>query len=114
MNTIKKKINKLKYFKIAEVPTNSINNHWMNILKIDSKKSLSRVFLLNYLNKKGINARPVWKLNHNQKPFKSYETYKISKAKYLYNSSVCLPSGPSLSKKEIDYIYKVLNKLNKK
>ena len=79
----------------------------------DSKKSLSRVFLLNYLNKKGINARPVWKLNHNQKPFKSYETYKISKAKYLYNSSVCLPSGPSLSKKEIDYIYKVLNKLNK-
>ena len=43
MNTIKK-INKLKYFKIAEVPTNSINNHWMNILKIDLKifiKSIS-------------------------------------------------------------------------
>ena len=107
----RKKINKLKNFKIAEVPNNSLNNHWMNILKINFNKSLTRVFLLKHLNKKGINARPVWILNHNQKPFKSYEQYKISKATYLYNTSICLPSGPSLSKKEINYIYEILHKL---
>ncbi len=110
----RKKINGLRYFKIAEVPNNSLNNHWMNILKINSNKSLSRAFLLKYLNKKGINARPVWRLNHNQKPFKSYEKYKISRAKYLYNTSICLPSGPSLSKKDINYIYEILYKLEKK
>ena len=110
----RKKINVLKNFKIAEVPNNSLNNHWMNILKINSNKSLSRAFLLKYLNKKGINVRPVWRLNHNQKPFRTFEKYKISRAPKLYNTSICLPSSSSLSKKEINYIYDNLYKLEKK
>ena len=86
----------------------------MNILKINSNKSLSRAFLLKYLNKKGINVRPVWRLNHNQKPFRTFEKYKISRAPKLYNTSICLPSSSSLSKKEINYIYDNLYKLRKK
>jgi perosamine synthetase len=111
-NYYKKKMNELDNFRIAEVPTGAMNNHWMNILQIDTKKKVSKNLLIKEFIKKGIQARPVWKLNHKQVPFKSFEKYKILKANELYKRSICLPSGATLNKKKINFIIKTLKKIN--
>ena len=61
------------------------------------------------LEKSGIQTRPVWALNHKQKPYKNYQNYKIENAELLVNNSLCLPSSISLKDNEIDKIVRTLN-----
>ena len=56
------------------------------------------------LEDKGIQTRPVWYLNHKQKPFINYQSFKIEFAEKLLKTSLCLPSSFSLSNSQIDYI----------
>ena len=53
------------------------------------------------LEKKGIETRFVWKLNHLQKPFKNYQNYKLENCTKLVNSSLCIPSSTNLSTLEL-------------
>ena len=109
-NFYKKKFNNNKNYNIAKVPNISLNNHWMNILQINSNKKGLKDKLVKKLIKKGIQIRPVWKLNHEQKPFKNFEKYKISKALKLFDKSICLPSGIDINQKKINFILKELMK----
>ena len=109
-NFYKKKFNNNKNYNIAKVPNISLNNHWMNILQINSNKKGLKDKLVKKLIKKGIQVRPVWKLNHEQKPFKNFEKYKISKALKLFDKSICLPSGIDINQKKINFILKELMK----
>lgn len=99
-----------KKFHISETPEISSNNHWINILRFKSnnpikiKNKLIKKFRVNK-----IETRPVWKLNHCQKPFKKYQVYKISNAIKLFNSSLCLPSSVNLSLSDIKHIVSVIN-----
>ena len=56
------------------------------------------------LRENGIQARPVWQLNHLQIPYQKFQNYKIENAQTLLVNSVCLPSGVNLSKKAINEI----------
>ena len=109
-NFYKKKFNNNKNYNMAKVPNISLNNHWMNILQINSNKKGLKDKLVKKLIKKGIQVRPVWKLNHEQKPFKNFEKYKISKALKLFDKSICLPSGIDINQKKINFILKELMK----
>ena len=95
---------------MAKVPNISLNNHWMNILQINSNKKGLKDKLVKKLINKGIQVRPVWKLNHEQKPFKNFEKYKINKALKLFDKSICLPSGIDINQKKINFILKELMK----
>ena len=109
-NFYKKKFNNNKNYNMAKVPNISLNNHWMNILQINSNKKGLKDKLVKKLIKKGVQVRPVWKLNHEQKPFKNFEKYKISKALKLFDKSICLPSGIDINQKKINFILKELMK----
>ena len=61
------------------------------------------------MEKNGIQTRPVWRLNHKQKPYKNCQNYKIENAKRLVSNSLCLPSSANLSDENL---YKVLNILS--
>ena len=82
----------------------------MNILQIDSNvfggdpKSLMKKFENN-----NIQSRPVWPLNHTQKPYREYQRYKIEKAERLVKHSVCLPSSTNLSDLSLEKIILDLN-----
>ena len=92
---------KKKNLEISSNPEYSINNNWMNILRIKkTSKGFKIKKIVNFLISKKILVRPIWKLNHKQKMFKNYEKYKIYNAQKLCNSSICIPSSVSLSKKE--------------
>ena len=95
---------------IAIVPGYSENNHWMNVLQIDSEVyGESREALMQRLEKNGIQTRPVWTLNHLQKPYRKCQTYHIEKAVDLVDKSLCLPSSNNLTDEDISKIIALLN-----
>ena len=109
-NYYKKCIKNIDGLSIYDVPKYSSNNHWINMLRIHELsygKSLEEIFL-KFENSK-IETRPVWYLNHLQKPYKDFQFYHIDNAKKLVNNSLCLPSSPNLTYNQIDTIIEVLN-----
>jgi len=96
----KKKLN------LNPLPNYSSNNLWMNLVNtnLDSYSELSKK--IEYLSKNGIETRPVWYLNHLQKSFKKYQSYKITNSFKLINNYLCLPSGLELTRKDIITISK--------
>ena len=104
------KINSIEGLSLSKVPDYANNNHWLNLLQIDSKVyNQDREVLMKRLEENGIQTRPVWGLNHEQKPYKSCQYYKIGKAKKLVGNSLCLPSSSNLSNENLNKIVSVLN-----
>lgn len=60
--------------------------------------------LIKHLNNKGVQTRPVWNLNHLQKPYINFQNYKIEKALYFRDKVINLPCSTNLSFNDIDYI----------
>ena len=103
-------VRKIDGLTMAEVPDYADNNQWMNLLKIDrGDYSMGWKELMTQLEDKSIETRPVWTLNHSQKPYKNCNNYKIEKAQKLVDSSLCLPSSTNLKKRQIQ---KVIDSLN--
>jgi len=95
---------------LAGVPDYADNNHWMNLLRIDSKTyGEDSERLMKRLEENGIQTRPVWALNHKQKPYEDCQNYNIEKSIELVNNSLCLPSSSNLSDREINKVIETLN-----
>jgi len=105
----KEKVKKLDGYKIAPSPDYAKNNSWLNILRISEKKSSSVEFLMNKFTENGIQTRPVWYLNHLQKPYEKYFDYLIDKAIHLHASSLCLPSSVNLNEQDCSRVISILN-----
>ena len=103
-------IEEIEGLSLTGVPDYAENNHWLNVLQIDSDLYCSgRDKLMTFLDKKGIQTRPVWSLNHMQKPYKDNQIYKIAKAFKLEENSLCLPSSTNLNDSEIDILINLLS-----
>ncbi len=104
-NSYINKFEKLDGLDIAQTPQYSDNNNWLNILRIDnsvSKKSKEDILIKHQ--KQNIGSRPIWYLNHLQRPYKNNGSYKLENAIRLFNNSICLPSSANLSDEEIDIV----------
>jgi perosamine synthetase len=94
---------------ISKAPDYADNNHWLNLLQIDSKVyNEDREVLMKRLEENGVQTRPVWVLNHLQKPYRNCQSYKIEKGEELVENSLCLPSSSSLSVSQIKMVGKYL------
>jgi len=60
--------------------------------------------LMNRLQEHNIQTRPVWALNHKQKPYQNCQSYKIEKAEELANKGLSLPSSYNLKNESIESI----------
>ena len=98
-------ISSINGLEINQVPKFSSNNHWINLLKIDKDKyGKDPQRLMAYLDKNLIESRPIWFLNHKQKPFKNFQNYRIENAPDLVKNSLCLPSSTNLKEEDIEKI----------
>jgi perosamine synthetase len=90
---------------MSRVPSYSKNNHWMSILQIDNSfyKEKPEELMIR-LGDRNIQTRPVWRLNHLQKPYKNCQTYKIDNADELVEKSLCLPTSTNLSDNDIKFV----------
>ena len=83
-------------------------NCWMNILTIN-KKNFNVRKLINYMEKNGVDVRPIWKLNHLQKKYENCEKFEISKAIKFASNSICLPSSANLTSSQIKKITNLIS-----
>jgi aminotransferase in exopolysaccharide biosynthesis len=108
-NKYKEFIDNIDGLNIANVPPYANNNTWLYALIIDKNKlKKNRDELMLYLRKNEIGVRPIWYLNHMQKPFKKYQAYKIEKAYEMYSKTINIPSSVGLAEKEIKTVIKYL------
>ena len=104
----------IKELTMARMPDYAENNHWMNLLQVDGTTyGTNREGLMDRLEKNGIQTRPVWALNHKQRPYKDYQIYKIERAGELVERSLCLPSSTNLNHAEIDILINHLSSTTK-
>ena len=86
-------------------PDYAENNHWLNLLQINTKIcGCDRESIMNKFEENYIQVRPVWKLNHEQKPYHKCQSYKIEKAPELVSNSLCIPSNTNLTKLDINNV----------
>ena len=87
-------VSTIKGLEIIPTPDYAKNNYWLNILYIDEKKyHKSKKRLINQFLNNNIQVRPIWHLNHMQKPYKNCQSYKIIYANKLVKNCICLPSS---------------------
>lgn len=74
-------------------------NYWFY-----SYESKNRDGLITFLNKHEIQSRPIWKLNHTQKPYIANQTYKLEKAPIYYDRIVNIPCSSNLTESQIERV----------
>jgi len=110
-NQYQKALENIDGLTIACVPDYAQNNHWLNLLQIDSviyRDGMEDV--MQRLEQNRIQTRPVWKLNHEQKQYKDCQHYKIENADKLRKNSLCLPSSSNLTIENHNQIVTALNR----
>ncbi len=101
----KKVINGITGLQIVEVPDYANNNYWMMSIQIDKDSyGKDRDQLITHLSNNNIETRPVWHLNHLQKPYENCTPYNIRKAEDLLSKTVCIPSSVNITEDQINSV----------
>jgi len=90
-------------------PSNvSKSNFWLMILKIKNS-SIDPLKIMEQLKKEKIETRPIWQLNHLQKPYEDCQNYMIENSYDLLNTSLCIPSSPDISEEDVSRVVEALS-----
>jgi dTDP-4-amino-4,6-dideoxygalactose transaminase len=83
---------------LTEPSTRYFSNYWLTTVVIEPEKfnGVSRETLRQFLIKKGIETRPLWKPMHLQPVFADCTSYLSGVSEELFNKGLCLPSGSSM------------------
>jgi len=109
-NFYKENLNLTHGLTLVNSPNYADNNNWLSVLRVEEKiYGESSSSMITRLRDASIEVRPIWKLNHLQKPYLNNQTYKIETAKELVNNAVCLPSSISLTSEQLERIIKIIN-----
>jgi len=105
----KKNIDQIPGLHLAEVPEYAQNNYWMYALQIDKNVyKKDREELMSYLSSHKIQTRPVWYLNHLQKPYEDCQNYNIENALKLLEKTLNIPCSINITKQDINKVLEVL------
>ena len=84
------------------------SNKWFYSLKLNTPDAEKRDRLIRYLGENRIQSRPIWKLNHTQKPFEHFRHMDCSNARRFYDSIVNIPCSTNLTEEQIDRVCRTL------
>jgi perosamine synthetase len=79
-------------------------NYWFYALYVEPEYALNRDQIIKYLAFKKIQARPIWGLISDQKPYEGSQTYKIEKAKVCWGKVVNIPCSSNLTREDSKYV----------
>ena len=85
----------------------AVTNIWRSVID-EAKYGLSRDELMDRLFADNIECRPLWHLNHLQKPYAGFQHYKIKKAVEMSRRILTIPSSVTLSADDICEVAKIL------
>ena len=105
----KKEISKIPGLHVADVPNYAENNYWMVSIQIDKDiYGKDGEQLMAKLSHNNIETRPVWQLNHLQKPYRNCQSYKIERAPELLAKTLNIPSSVNITEDQINAVIEVL------
>lgn len=84
------------------------SNHWFYSFALRKPDGGKRDRLLRYLNDRQIQARPIWKLNHTQTPFRKYRAMDCGRAQNFYDRIVNIPCGTNLTEDQLGRVCEAL------
>ena len=90
-------------------PHAAVSNFWLTTILF--KQELDTEAFCLELDKEGIEARPLWKPMHLQPVFKNAPAYVNGVSERLFNTGICLPSGPWVTDEDVKYIVSCINRL---
>ena len=98
---------------LAPVPPYARNNHWLCALRVDDAEyGCDREILMERLAQRGIQARPVWHLNHMQRSYVSCQSYRIERALELWQTTLNLPSSTGLTSEQVGQVLDALREFS--
>jgi len=98
--------------RILGIPEGTSPNYWYYSLAVEKKKfGMDRDSLMIRLQAKGIQTRPVWYLNHLQRPYRRNQTYRIENAPRFREDVLNLPCSTNLNENQIKHITSVIRDL---
>ena len=90
------------------------SNYWLTCIVIDSDKAgFTREDLRLRMEQENIETRPLWKPMHLQPVFADCPYYGDNTEGRLFDDGLCLPSGPTLTDKDIERVAGVIRKLHR-
>ncbi|MEG9326640.1 aminotransferase class I/II-fold pyridoxal phosphate-dependent enzyme [Salinimicrobium catena] len=92
----------------SEPDENIFSNHWLTVIELSGKNSLTSEALRKHLEKENIESRPLWKPMHLQPVFKDAPFYGSGIASAAFERGLCLPSGSNLREAEKERIANAL------
>ncbi len=101
----KKELNDIADF-MPEIE-NSEGNRWLTTLTFKDRNPFE---VIKILEKRNIEARPLWKPMHLQPLFKNAKSYTTGMSEKLFKNGLCLPSGSILNDTEIQEICNLIRK----
>ncbi len=94
---------------LGPLPAYARNNHWLCSLRVNAEiYGCDRDALMRRLTARGIQSRPVWGLNHLQRPFAHCQAYRIERATELRQTTLSLPSSAGLKPEDIQAVIETL------
>ncbi len=93
---------------LAAQPAFATCNAWFYALQIDESYPCDREQLMQAFERQAIQTRPVWELNHRQKPYTSAQNYRITRALDLHRRTLNLPCSVDLTGADITRVCDVL------
>ena len=106
---IKRKNYELYTKKLADCKYGSIlpfgakeSNCWFYSFLLNKPDPDKRDRLIRYLADNKIQSRPIWKLNHTQKPFEHYRHMKCLNAEHFYDRIVNIPCSTHLTEEQMN------------
>lgn len=102
-------LKEIKGLQLAPAPKYADNNHWLYALQINhAEYGKDKEEVLKLLDENGIQARPLWYLNHLQKPYRHCQSYRIEKALKLQETTINIPSSVNLTQEQIEKVIRTL------
>lgn len=99
-----KRLADCSYAKLMPFSAGEHSNMWFYSLKLNKPDANKRDRLIQYLGENRIQSRPVWKLNHTQKPFEHFRHMDCTNAQRFYDSIVNIPCSTNLTAAQIDRV----------
>jgi perosamine synthetase len=83
-------------------------NYWFYSFLVEPKATKTNLDLMGFLDANKVQTRPIWYLNHLQKPYLECQHYRIDKAFYYFSRILNLPCSANLSSDDVNYISRLI------
>lgn len=86
-------------------------NYWFYSVCIENPEAVGRQSLIDGLARRGIQARPIWGLIPEQKPYAGSAAYRLEVCRRYYERVVNIPCSSNLTEAEVDRVLAALSDL---